>query len=120
NQFDQQAVGQDQRQMVHRIHIAAGYVHIFSWTTVLTVNPYYRLHTVQYCGSPNALSDRPITFGQSRPLNNIGVKAGISYVKGRHNAKFGVQLQHTLLTEGFNFAITDPDFNNPASPDFLP
>ncbi len=120
NQFDQQAVGQDQRQMVHSINIAPGYVHIFSSTTVLTVNPYYRLDTVQYFGSPNALSDRPITFGQSRRLNNIGVKADISYVKGRHNAKFGVQLQHTLLTEGFNFAITDPDFNNPASPDFLP
>lgn len=120
NQFDQQAVGQDQRQMVHSINIAPGYVRIFSSTTVLTVNPYYRLDTVQYFGSPNALSDRPITFGQSRRLNNIGVKADISYVKGRHNAKFGVQLQHTLLTEGFNFAITDPDFNNPASPDFLP
>lgn len=37
-----------------------------------------------------------------------------------HNAKFGVQLSHTLLTEGFNFGITDPTFNDPTSPDFLP
>ena len=120
NQFDQDAVGQDQRQTVHSLNIAPGYVHIFSSTMVLTVNPYYRLDTVQYFASPNAFTDHPITFGQSRRLNNLGIKADLSYVKGRHNAKFGVQLQHTLLTEGFNFAITDPDFNDPASPDFLP
>src|SRR5205807_4771332 len=83
-------------------------------------NPYFRLDTVKYFASPNPFSDQPITFGQSRRLNNVGVKADVSYVKGRHNAKFGVQLAHTLLTEGFNFGITDPDFNNPASPDFLP
>lgn len=120
NQFDQQAVAQDQRQMVHSLNIAPGYVHIFSATTVLTINPYYRLDTVQYFASPKAVSDQPITFGQSRRLNNFGVKADLSYVKGRHNAKFGTQLSQTLLTEGFNFGITDPDFNNPASPDFLP
>jgi hypothetical protein len=120
NQFDQDGAGQDQRQMVHSLNIAPGYVHIFSATTVLTINPFYRLDTVQYFASPNAFSDQPITFGQSRRLNNIGVKADISYVKGKHNAKFGVQLQHTLLTEGFNFGITDPDFNDPTSPDFVP
>ena len=120
NQFDQQALGQDQRQVVHSLNIAPGYVHIFSATTVLSINPYYRLDNVKYLASPNPFSDQTITFGESRRLNNTGVKADLSYVKGRHNAKFGVQLSHTFLTEGFNFGITDPDFNDPASPDFLP
>jgi hypothetical protein len=120
NDFDQQAMGQDQRQTVHSLNIAPGYVHIFSATTVLTINPYFRLDTVKYSPSANPFADQPITFVQSRRLNNFGVKADVSYVKGRQNAKFGVQLQHTLLTEGFNFAITDPNFNDPASPDFLP
>jgi Carboxypeptidase regulatory-like domain len=120
NQFDQQALGQDQRQLVHSINIAPGYVHNFSPTTVLTINPYYRLDNVKYFASPNPFADQTITFNQSRRLNNFGVKADISYVKGKHNAKFGVQLSHTLLTEGFNFGITDPNFNDPASPDFLP
>jgi carboxypeptidase family protein len=120
NQFDQHALGQAQRQMVHSLNLAPGYVHIFGPTTVLTINPYYRLDTFKYFASPNPFSDQPISFGQSRRLNNFGVKADLSYVKGRHNAKFGIQLQHTLLTEGFNFGITDSDFNNPASPDFLP
>jgi len=120
NQFDQQAIGQDQHQMVHSLNLAPGYVHIFSSTTVLTINPYYRLDTFRYFASPDPFSDQPITFGQSRRLNNFGIKADVSYVKGRHNAKFGGQFQHTVLTEGFNFGITNPDFNDPASPEFLP
>jgi hypothetical protein len=120
NQFDQDAIGQDQRQMVHSLNIAPGYVHIFSPTTVLAINPYYRLDTVQYFSSPDPFSDQPITFDQSRRLNNAGLKTDLSYVKGIHNAKFGVQFSHTFLTEGFQFGITDPEFNDPASPDFLP
>lgn len=120
NQFDQDAIGQDQRQMVHSLNIAPGYVHIFSPTTVLAINPYYRLDTVQYFSSPDPFSDQPITFDQSRRLNNVGIKTDLSYVKGIHNAKFGVQFSHTFLTEGFQFGITDPNFNDPVSPDFLP
>jgi hypothetical protein len=120
NQFDQQALGQDQRQTVHSLNIAPGYVHIFGPTTVLSINPYYRLDNVKYFASPKPFSDQTITFGESRRLNNVGVKADLSYVKGKHNAKFGVQISHTFLTEGFQFGITDPDFNDPASPDFLP
>src|SRR5205085_8881668 len=75
---------------------------------------------VKYFSSPNPFSDQPITFGESRRLNNVGIKADVSYVKGINNAKFGVQFSHTFLNEGFRFGITDPDFNNPASPDFLP
>src|SRR6266498_5081973 len=120
NQFDQQAIGQDQRQLVHSLNIAPGYVHIFSPTTVLSINPYYRLDNVKYFASPNPFSDQTITFSESRRLNNAGIKADLSYVKGRNNAKFGVQISHTFLTEGFQFGFTDPNFNDPDSPDFLP
>ena len=120
NEFDQQALGQDQRQLVNSINIAPGYVHIFSPTTVLSINPYYRLDNVKYVNSPDPFSDQPLTFNQSRRLNNVGIKSDLSYVKGRHNAKFGVQFSHTFLTEGFQFGITDPEFNDPESPDFLP
>jgi hypothetical protein len=120
NEIDQQSIGQAQRQVVHTINLAPAWVHIFSPTTVLSINPYYRLDTVQYVASPNPFSDQPLTFGESRRLNNVGLKADLSYVKGKHNAKFGIQISHTFLTEGFNFGITDPNFNDPASPDFLP
>src|SRR5205823_11518425 len=54
NQFDQQATGQDQRQLVRSVNIAPGYVRVFSPKMVLTVNPYYRLDLVKYFPSPNA------------------------------------------------------------------
>ncbi len=120
NEFDQQAFGQDQRQLVNSINIAPGYVHIFSPTTVLSINPYYRLDNVKYFNSPDPFSDQPVTFNQSRRLNNVGIKSDLPYVKGRHNAKFGAQFSHTFLTEGFQFGITDPEFNDPESPEFLP
>lgn len=119
NEFDQQAVGQDQRQLVHSLNLAPGYVHIFSPTTVLSINPYFRLDNVKYFSSPDPFSDQPITFDQSRRLNNVGIKSDLSYVNGRNNAKFGVQFSHTFLTEGFQFGITDPDFNDPDSEDFI-
>jgi hypothetical protein len=120
NTFDQQAFGQDQRQLVHTINFAPGYVHIFGPTTILTVSPYYRLDNVKYFASPNPFADQPITFSESRRLNNVGVKADVAYVQGRNNAKFGVQFSHTFLTEGFQFGITDPNFNDPESENFLP
>lgn len=111
NQFDQQAAGQDQRQLVHTVNVAPGLVHVFSPTTVLTLNPFYRLDNVKYYPSGNRFNDSPQTFDQSRRLNSTGIKADVAYVKGRHNAKFGVQFQHTFLTEDFKFGITDPNFN---------
>ena len=120
NTFDQQAAGQTQRQLVNTINLAPAWVHIFGSTTVLSVTPYYRLDVVKYFPSSNIFSDQPLTFGESRRLNNYGVKADLSYVKGKHNAKFGVQIYNTALTEGFHFGITDAGFNDPASPDFLP
>jgi hypothetical protein len=120
NTFDQAAAGQAQRQTINTINLAPSWVHIFSPTTVLSITPYYRVDTVKYFPSSNIFSDLPLTFGESRRLNNYGVKGDVSYVKGKHNAKFGGQIYNTSLTEGFHFGITDPDFNDPTSPDFLP
>ncbi|HEV7397670.1 MAG TPA: TonB-dependent receptor [Pyrinomonadaceae bacterium] len=120
NTFDQQDVSQDQRQQVRSINLAPGYVHIFNSNTVLTINPYFRQDQVEYSPSANLFSDLPETISQSRRLTNAGIRTDLSYVKGKHNAKFGTQFSHTFLTEGFAFGITDPGFNDPASPDFIP
>lgn len=120
NTFDQQSLGQDQRQQVRSVNLAPGYVHIFNASSVLTVNPYYRQDQVRYFPSANPFADSPTTISQNRRLTNAGLRTDFSYVKGKHNAKFGVQFSHTFLTEGFEFGITDPDFNDPASPDFVP
>ncbi|MDQ6787577.1 MAG: TonB-dependent receptor [Acidobacteriota bacterium] len=120
NTYEQEALGQNQRQRVKSINIAPGYVHIFSSTTVLTINPYFRLDQVNYFPSANPFSDQTTTVSQSRRLLNTGVRGDVAYVKGIHNIKIGGQFQSTFLNESFQFGITDPNFNNPTSPDFLP
>jgi hypothetical protein len=120
NTFDQEALGQDQRQLVHTINIAPGYVHTFSPSLLLTINPFYRLDVVKYFPSSNPFSDETQTISQSRRLNNVGIKADVAYNRGIHNVKVGVQVQHTFLTEGFQFGITDPAFNDPTSEGFIP
>ncbi len=120
NTYDQNALGQDQRQRVKSINIAPGYVHIFDNSTVLTVNPYYRLDQVDYYSSANPFADQTQTISQQRRLANTGIKADVAYVKGIHNIKVGGQFQHTFLNEGFQFGITDANFNDPTSPDFIP
>lgn len=120
NTFDQQSLGQDQHQSVRSLNIAPGYVHIFNASSVLTFNPYYRQDQVRYFPSANPFSDETQTISQQRRLTNAGLRTDLSYVKGKNNAKFGVQFSHTFLTEAFKFGITDPNFNDPESPDFIP
>jgi hypothetical protein len=120
NQFDQQSIGQDQHQLVRSINIAPGWVHTFGQTTLLTISPYYRMDQVWYFPSANPFADQPVTLSQQRRLTNAGVRGDVAYSKGRHNIKVGVQASHTFLTEAFQFGITDPNFNNPDSPGFLP
>ncbi|MBO0725043.1 MAG: TonB-dependent receptor, partial [Blastocatellia bacterium] len=120
NTYEQETLGQDQRQLVRSLNIAPGYVRIFSPSTTLTVNPYYRLDQVWYFPSADPFSDQTTTLSQQRRLANMGLRADIAYTRGKHNAKFGASVSHTFLTEAFQFGVTDPNFNNPASDAFLP
>jgi outer membrane receptor for Fe3+-dicitrate len=87
---------------------------------LLTINPFYRLDVVKYFPSADPFSDETQTISQSRRLNNVGIKADVAYNHGIHNVKVGVQVMHTFLTEGFQFGITDPAFNDPDSESFIP
>ncbi|MGI9035821.1 MAG: TonB-dependent receptor plug domain-containing protein, partial [Pyrinomonadaceae bacterium] len=111
NTYEQQTLGQNQRQRVKSVDVAPGYVHIFNASTVLTINPYYRQDQVNYYPSANPFSDQTTTISQSRRLANVGVRGDVAYVKGINNIKVGGQIQRTYLNEGFAFGITDPAFN---------
>ena len=111
NTFEQEDLGQDQRQKVRSLNVAPGYVHIFNTSTVLTVNPFYRRDKVEYFPSANPFQDQTQTVNQQRSLTNAGVRADVSYVKGIHNLKIGGQIQRTYLNEAFQFGITDAGFN---------
>jgi len=111
NTYDQVSSGQDQRQQVRSMSIAPGWVHTFSPSLLLTVNPYYRHDVVGYYPSASNMSDQPATMAQNRRLTNFGVKADVAYSKGRHNAKAGIQINQTNLLEDFQLGVTDPTFN---------
>lgn len=111
NDFIQQPASQDQRQQVQSFNIAPGWVHVISPTFLLNITPYVRRDQVQYFPSGDPFNDQPATVNEDRHLTNAGIRAQLSYVKGIHNAKFGVEWQHTILGEHFGFGLTDPGFN---------
>jgi len=109
NTYDQ--LSQDQKQKVESFNVAPGYQHTFSPSILLTVTPFFRTDLVRYYPSRDPFADTPATLGQDRTLTNWGVKSDVSYAKGRHNGKVGVQLMQTRLHEQFSLGITDPLFN---------
>ena len=109
NSFDQ--LGQDQRQRVQTWSIAPGYQHTFNAHTLLTVNPFVRRDQLNYYPSGDPFADTPATARQTRFLTNYGVKTDLSVSLGRHELKFGTQIQQTRLLENFAFGITDPAYN---------
>jgi hypothetical protein len=113
NQFDQAAAGQDQRALINTINIAPAWTHIINRHMVLNLNAFVRQDRYHYFPSGALFSDLPATLAQNRRLTNLGARADLSYSRGAHNIKAGVQLQHWFLREQFGLGLTDPTFNAP-------
>lgn len=113
NQFDQQALGQDQRGKILSFNVSPSWTHIFNASSLISLNPYVRQDNFHYYPSKNVFSDTPATLSQSRRLQNLGLKGDYSYSHGINTFKAGVMLYHTFLHEGFSLGITDPTFNAP-------
>ncbi len=113
NQFDQQAVGQDQRQEIKSFDIAPTYTHLFDANTLLSINTWVRQDQVHYYPSSNVFSDTPATLTDTRRLTNLGIKADLSHAIGINTFKGGAVFQHTPLTEAFGIGVTDPSYNAP-------
>ncbi len=108
----------DQRALIKTYNIAPVWTRLISSTTLLTIGAFVRHDQFNYYPSENVFADgtgfipggSSATLNQNRKLTNAGLRADLSYVKGAHNIKIGGTLQHTFLTEDFNFGITDPNF----------
>jgi hypothetical protein len=103
----------DQRSQIKTFNIAPTFTHIVNASTLFTIGAFWRQDQYNYYPSANPfddfspdLSSESIT--QSRRLLNAGVRSNVSYVKGIHNVKAGVQYEHTFLTEGDSIGIVDP------------
>jgi hypothetical protein len=115
NTYDQEAAGQDQRQLTRTFSIAPNWVHTFTPSTVMTWNPFLREDFVDYDPSRNPFADQPATIAENRWLKNFGTRGDFSWVKGKNNFKSGIQLERTALHEDFRFAITQAGYVDPAT-----
>jgi len=111
NQFDQADAGQDQRALINTIDVAPAWTHILGSQTVLSVNGFFRRDRYQYFPSADPFSDLPATLSQDRHLTHVGGRSDLTYSKGAHNIKVGVQYQQWILDEKFKLGVTDPSFN---------
>jgi hypothetical protein len=113
NTYDQQAANQNQRQHMNSFNVGLGFSHMFSPALLLTANTWLRQDRVNYFPSAKLFSDQPASLAQSRRLTSTGLRTDVTYSRGRHTAKGGVQLQVTPLSESFSTGLTDPAFNSP-------
>jgi hypothetical protein len=113
NTYDQQAANQDQRQHMTSFNVGLGLSHIFSSAWLLTGNTWVRQDRVNYFPSGSLFSDQPATLSQSRRLTSTGFRTDVTYARGRHTAKGGLQMQVTPLSEAFSTGLTDAAFNSP-------
>lgn len=120
NTYDAQAAGQDQRSQIRSFNIAPGWTRTMKRDLLLTVRPFFRFDRSQYFPSRDLLRDLPATLAQNRYLVNVGIRADLAYAKGAHNAKLGGSYWRTPLRENFTIALTDPAFNKPGGPEFVP
>jgi hypothetical protein len=113
NTYDQQQFSQDQRQHMDSFDTGLAFSHVVSPRLLLTGNGWFRQDQVDYFPSGNLFSDQPTTLSQSRRLTSTGLRGDMTYSRGRHTAKAGLQLQITPLSEIFSTGLTDPAFNSP-------
>jgi Carboxypeptidase regulatory-like domain len=113
NTYDQQAAGQDQRQHMTSFNLALAFSRVLSPSLLVTANTWVRQDRVNYYPSANLFSDQPATLSQSRRLTSSGMRGDVTYSRGRHSVKAGVQVQIWPLSEFFTTGLTDPGFNSP-------
>ena len=106
----------DQRSKIGTFNIGPSWTHVIGTNAVFTLGGWVRRDQFNYYPSANPFADastalQTSTVGQDRSLLNAGARASLSYVKGIHNIKAGVDFQHTFLTEKDQYGIVDPTEN---------
>ncbi len=113
NTYDQQSLGQNQRQTIVSFNVAPQILHAFSSRTLSQTNVWLRQDKVRYRPSDNIYADSPAYLEQARRLTNAGLRTQFTFSHGRHNAAVGGEVKHTFLSEQFATGLTAPAYNSP-------
>jgi hypothetical protein len=117
NTFSQDAAGQDQQVVTRDQNLNFGWQHLASGKSIFDLNVFGRFSTF---GLDPSAQDTPVTAFSDRSLDNYGVSPSWTWILGAHELKVGGVYKKIPIDEKFRFAITDPNFNDPASPDYNP
>ncbi len=117
NLRSQQAAGQDQRQALRDFSASLGWVHTLNARATFDTTASYRTSVAQLFPS---VGDTPVTAAQARHLSNVNVGSRFNALAGPHTLRVGVDVLHFPVSENFSFGLTDPRFNDPALPGFIP
>jgi hypothetical protein len=106
----------DQRSKIGTFNISPTYTRVLSKDAVLNVSAYMRKDLYNYDPSSNPLADlgpanlQTSSIGQDRTLTNMGVHSDLTYTRGIHNVKAGLEYNQTLLREHDNLGVVDPAY----------
>ena len=117
NTFTQEQAGQDQRVTTKDQNINFGWQHIHSAKSFLDVDVFGRFSTFRLDPSAN---DTPVTALSDRSLDNYGINPSMTWIAGVHELKIGGVFKRIPIDERFEFGLTDPNDNDPSSPDYNP
>jgi hypothetical protein len=106
----------DQRSKIRTINLAPTWTRLINTHTIFTFGAYVRQDQYNYYPSADPFADftpnnQSQTITQDRRLTNAGGRASLSYVKGVHNLKIGINYSHTFITEKDTFGLVDPTGN---------
>jgi len=109
----------DQRSQIGTFDIAPTWNHIINMNTILSLQGWTRRDAYNYYPSTDPFADlgtfnlQRESVSQYRTLLNAGGRASLSYVKGIHNIKAGIDYEQTFLNENDKLGIVDPTLNAP-------
>jgi hypothetical protein len=109
----------DQHSKIGTFNISPTYTRILSNNAVLNFGAFVRRDEYNYYPSANPLADRgpanlqTSSIAQYRTLTNAAVHSDLTYAKGIHNIKGGVQYGQTFLRENDKLGVVDPAYNSP-------
>jgi len=104
----------DQRSQIETFNISPTYTRVVSNYSVFNLGAFVRKDFYHYYPSNDPLADRgpanlqTSSIGQGRTLLNAGLHSDLSYDRGIHTIKMGVQFDHTFLRENDSLGIVDP------------
>jgi hypothetical protein len=117
NTFTQEASGSTRTVETHDQNYNLGWQSILGPTTVLDVTAFGRI--ANFTLYPSA-GDTPVQADSKRYLDNYGITPSLTWTMGINEFKVGAVYKKYPVQEFFRFAITDPEFNDPSSPDYNP